>query len=207
MFVPADPTNSLRTSICLNISGWVPTVTVRPFLARLVLLMAVSIPGGSIARAQTCPPYGFDEGESITGWATVDGTGEAVTEQAMVTKGTRLRLDAIATAFGSCHTQILQCNPSPCHCVDNTVGNRTINHIDIWVDVTSTGLNGHYSVGLQQGGLVERQPGHHCHLHARLVRPFVERHLRGWLEVHVYHDLSGEQHLRGHGEGCAQQCR
>ncbi|MEK6282278.1 MAG: RHS repeat-associated core domain-containing protein [Acidobacteriota bacterium] len=100
-------------------------------------------------QAQTCPNIETNGGQSISGQLKVDSTGVGVTDQAFLPRYTKLRLDSIATAFGECRTQILQ--GSPPSCVDNTTYNRTVNHIDIWMDVTSTGWNGQYMVGYVVG--------------------------------------------------------
>ena len=75
-----------------------------------------------------------------------------VLEGGFVPRYTRLRVDSIATAYGQCITQMLQCNPYPnCSCVNNTTFDRTVNHIDIWLEMNTAAWSGTLNVGSVTG--------------------------------------------------------
>jgi hypothetical protein len=91
-------------------------------------------------HAAFCPPQGYSGGESIDAWATVDATGEPVADGAIV-RPEKLRLDAVATAYGECQTYTSSCVPVATYY-------RTINHIRVGLNAsTSSSLNGQYVAG------------------------------------------------------------
>jgi RHS repeat-associated protein len=107
---------------------------------------------GGLVYAQSCPHTPNGGGESINAWITVKNTGAPVTNGMVVPAGTQLRLDAVAESQGSCIGRA-PCGNEPCDCKDSGfIYERTINHTDIWADIsTATSLNGSYMIGYVVG--------------------------------------------------------
>ncbi|HSV33241.1 MAG TPA: hypothetical protein VLH87_03890, partial [Pyrinomonadaceae bacterium] len=106
----------------------------RQLLLGLLLLLVVG--RGSSVKAQACTNTG-DGSSSI--WAQIKdtSTGAVIADGAVLPRYTIIRLDSIATASGYCHS-----------CPEYI---RTINHIDIWMEDSTTGWDGSYSVGYVTG--------------------------------------------------------
>lgn len=106
-----------------------------------LLLLLLCCLNAAEARGQACPLLGSSGGESLEAHITVDGTGEPVADGAVLPVGTRLRIDARATAFGSCGN-------AAC----GIAYNRTVSTIFVWSTITTnTNLNGNYTTGYVYG--------------------------------------------------------
>ncbi len=105
----------------------------------LVFIFITSLAAAE-ARAQLCPLVGESAGESISAQITVNSTGAPVMDGGYVVSGTKIRLDAVATAFGECNNSC------------GTTYNRTVHHIDVSADISTAGsLNGRYAIGSVYG--------------------------------------------------------
>jgi YD repeat-containing protein len=101
-----------------------------------------------VQDTDACPDIPVNGGESMSATIRVAATGSPVAHQALIPARTQLRLDALATAFGSCGIMALNCAPLPCQCQLMEVQPRTVNHINITADIsTATALNGSYVIG------------------------------------------------------------
>ena len=113
-------------------------------LTALVTLLALRIP----TAAQSCNNIPQGGGESISADVSVRDTGQPLSETGLVPSNTYVSVNALATAFGQCIGMSWFCQQSPCVCQENGfVYERTINHISVYMDVSSTGLNGSYFLG------------------------------------------------------------
>src|SRR5437867_1615896 len=116
-------------------------------VASLMLILTVSYK----VKAQTCDNDPQGGGQSISASASIDGTTTQLTDNGFVPAYTGVRLDSIATSGGSCIGMAWNCQTSPCVCQGTGYTYpRTINHTNVTVDITSTGLNGTYTVGTVQ---------------------------------------------------------
>ena len=102
-----------------------------------------------LAKGQSCPNEPQGSGESMSASITIDGTTTELGTGGMIPAGTRLRLDSTAFSGGQCVGKAWYCSPSPCVCKETGyVYQRTINHTNVYVDITSSGAwNGTYSAG------------------------------------------------------------
>jgi len=120
----------------------------------MILVMAWLILGAAPnIHAQVCDSNFSDGGKSITANVTVDSGGSPVTHDAVVTVGTRLRLDALAMAHGRCDLWYEDWTGGQYRgCTIHDIFERTVNHIDMWADITTaTTLNGRYMTGYVSG--------------------------------------------------------
>src|SRR6266516_93216 len=101
----------------------------------LWILLVIGLP--PTIRAQGCPTISNDGGSSISGQLKDNSSAAAVADGAVLPRYTVLRLDSIATVAG--------------YCLTCTQYDRTINHIDIWMDASTTWLEGSYMVGYVTG--------------------------------------------------------
>jgi hypothetical protein len=102
-------------------------------------------------KAQSCDNISQGGGQSIVASASIDGTTLALPEGGFVAPYTRIRLDSLAHSDGSSIGMAWNCQTSPCVCQGTGYTYpRTINHTNVTVDITSTGLNGTYTVGTVQ---------------------------------------------------------
>jgi RHS repeat-associated protein len=107
---------------------------------------------GMIRAQETCPPVPDGGGQSISAGITVASSGTPVADWMVVPAYTQLRIDSLATAYGTCRALGWECSSSPCHCAELATYNRTINHTNVWADIATTGgLNGTYTVGSVYG--------------------------------------------------------
>jgi RHS repeat-associated protein len=114
-------------------------------LSALVLFTIAPVP---IVKAQSCDDVPQGGGESISAKVTIDGMTTQLIDGGFVPSGTHVWLDSRATAFGECIGMGLYCQTSPCVCQETGyVYQRTLNHISVYVDISSTGWNGTYFVG------------------------------------------------------------
>ncbi|MGH9873572.1 MAG: DUF6531 domain-containing protein [Pyrinomonadaceae bacterium] len=98
-------------------------------------------------KAQTCEDVPSGGGESLSASITINGSGVPVTNEMELPIQTQLRIDAVATAYGSCTDMEWQCNGS-CSCSAGPIYTRTVNHISVSYDASTSGsLNGTYSLG------------------------------------------------------------
>ncbi len=117
-----------------------------------IAVILVSLAAAPAIQAQSCPNIPSGGSESISATITIDGTSTVLTEQAFVAVGTRVRIDSVAQADGTCTGMALYCDGG-CAC-DETgyVYDRTINHTNVRVDASTTGgPNGNYAVGSVYG--------------------------------------------------------
>lgn len=127
------------------------TLFTRITLPLVSILFILSI--SSIASAQSCPNDPQGSGEGISGSVSIDQTTLQLTEGGYVPAGTRVRLDAVAFANGQCIGMGWSCPPQQgCTCEPTGfVYERTINHINVNVDISSSGVwNGNYFLGTVQ---------------------------------------------------------
>jgi RHS repeat-associated protein len=117
-----------------------------PLVSILLLFTALSV-----TKGQSCPNEPQGSGESISGSVTPDG-GSPMNGGAFISVGTRVRLDAVAFAGGQCIGKAWNCSVTPCVCQETgNVYERTINHTNVYLDVTTSGsLNGSYFLGTVQ---------------------------------------------------------
>jgi RHS repeat-associated protein len=109
----------------------------RQLLSALLLLLVVA--AGASVKAQVCTLVSEGGGQGISPTITIQSTGAELANGAVIPTGTALRLDAVANADGSCS----QVGPG---CFGEA--ERTINHINVQSDISTTGgLNGHYVEG------------------------------------------------------------
>jgi RHS repeat-associated protein len=129
----------------LFVSTYTNLTSLRLFRFLIVLFFLFTY---SSAKAQSCDNVPEGGGEGISASASIDGTAIV---NGSVPVGTRVRLDSTAIAGGSCKGMAWNCATSPCTCQETGYTyERTINHTNVKVDVTSTSLNGTYSVGTVQ---------------------------------------------------------
>lgn len=121
------------------------------FLLLLFFGIIISITSSQV-RAQSCDPIPEGGGEGISVSASIDGTSTQLSEGGVVPAGTRVRLDSTAFAGGSCSGKAWYCQTTPCTCEGTGyIYQRTINHTNVKVDITSSGVwNGTYTVGTVQ---------------------------------------------------------
>ncbi len=112
----------------------------------ILLLFVLSL--APTAQAQSCENIPTSGTESISAQISINATGTAVTDGMVIAPYTQLRIDSIATAFGSCTGMAWSCSGG-CSCQPTGyVYQRNINHTNVWVDVsTNQSLNGTYSIG------------------------------------------------------------
>jgi RHS repeat-associated protein len=109
----------------------------RQLLSAFLLLLVVA--AGTSVKAQVCSLIPNGGGQGISPTITIQSTGAELANGAVIPTGTALRLDAVANADGSCS----QVGPG---CFGEA--ERTINHINVQSDISTTGgLNGHYVEG------------------------------------------------------------
>jgi hypothetical protein len=99
----------------------------RKLFLMLLSCFACMALSGVEARAQGCT-YIPDGGENLSMRITNEDTGKEVENGAVVPAGTRLRFDAVAEAYGRC-----VCERA------GTVYERTVNHINMWADISADG--------------------------------------------------------------------
>ena len=118
-------------------------------LSTLTLFTIAPVP---TVRAQSCDNIPQGSGQSMSATATIDGTTNQLTTGGFVPAGTSVRLDSRATADGQCIGMVWNCQTSPCVCQQSGYTyERTINHTNVYVDITSSGVwNGTYFVGTVQ---------------------------------------------------------
>ena len=116
-------------------------LTVMAALTTLLILHAQ-------VTAQSCNHIPQGGGESISADISVAGTGQALNEDWLVAPNTSVNINALATATGQCIGMGWNCQQSPCVCQENGfIYERTVNHISVSVDASSTILNGTYPLG------------------------------------------------------------
>jgi RHS repeat-associated protein len=99
-------------------------------------------------KAQSCENNPQGGGESISANITTVDSGQPLSGTGVVPASTWIEINAVATALGQCIGMGWDCQESPCVCTETgTVYERTVNHIGVYVDISSTGLNGTYFVG------------------------------------------------------------
>jgi RHS repeat-associated protein len=134
----------LKASCYSRVLGTIPY---KILIATTLLLLPVS----AKVNAQSCDNISQGGGQSIVASASIDGTTLALPEGGLVASYTRIRLDSFAHSDGSCIGMAWYCQTSPCVCQGTGYTYpRTINHTNVSVDISSTGLNGTYSVGTVQ---------------------------------------------------------
>jgi hypothetical protein len=115
----------------------------RNVIGTIVILLGTTIT--STLQAQTCDYIGVNGGQSISAGVSINGTSTQVTNGMWVPRGSTLRIDAVAQAYGSC-TGMGWTNTTPPSCEPTGfVWQRTPNHIYVSVDIGA--LNGNYAVG------------------------------------------------------------
>jgi YD repeat-containing protein len=134
--VPRRRQSADRLVSRLRLRTFSATVT----FALVALAIGLYAPEKSYAQGD-CIYSGSSGGESLSAQVTIDdGSGAQVTDGMVVPTGIKLRFDAVTTAFGECR---LICDGGVL-----STWNRTINHIHIYADISTSGsLNGRYSVG------------------------------------------------------------
>ena len=100
-------------------------------------------------EAESCENNPQGGGESISADIVVRDTTQTLGHNGLVPAHTDIEIHGLATAFGQCIGMAIDCDPSPCICTETgTVYERTVNHISVYVDVSSNGaLNGTYYLG------------------------------------------------------------
>jgi RHS repeat-associated protein len=118
-----------------------------------LLVLACQPAASTMVNAQEhCPPQPHGGGEGLSVSVTVEYNGLPVTPGMVVPAYSQVRIDSVASAFGSCDTYAWICPSSGCVCEHNAAYVRSINHTNVWADVsTASGLNGIYFVGTVQG--------------------------------------------------------
>jgi len=125
------------SQLYLNFAGsesWRRRIRRSMLLGAAVLLLCSAV---SPVFSQSCPTIPFDGGSTIWGQLKDNATGAIVSNGARLPRYTQLRLDSIATVAG--------------YCLTCTQYDRTVNHIDIWMEDSTTGWNGSYQVGYVVG--------------------------------------------------------
>jgi hypothetical protein len=109
----------------------------------IVILFATA--ATSRVSAQTCTDVPASGTESMSATITINGTNIQVTDGMWVPRGTILRIDSVAQAFGSC-TGMGWTNTTPSTCEPTGfVWQRAPSHTYVTVDIGA--LNGSYAVG------------------------------------------------------------
>lgn len=117
-----------------------------------VLLSFLLLMPARVARAEDCPSDSSNGGQDISAQITIAATGQALPSGSFVAPYTALRLDALARAYGHCTPMLADCTSSPCSCTPLQTYERTINHIKVWSEIsTSQSLNGVYTEGYIYG--------------------------------------------------------
>ena len=109
---------------------------VKLFLVLLSCFACVALSGVE-AREQGCTYIPDSGGENIDVLITNEATGEKLADGASVPTGTRLRIDSVAEAYGTCY------------CPETGVTRlRTVNHTNVSADIWADGIPaGHYTLG------------------------------------------------------------
>jgi len=132
----------------------VPSAHHRRLLLCSITLFFLTLTCSQLANAQSsCDNEPQGSGESMSAHITPENSGTQIGNDSVVTAGTRVLIHSVATANGQCIGKAWgNCNPSPCECIETgTVYQRTINHTNVNVDITSSGVwNGSYFVGTVQ---------------------------------------------------------
>ena len=110
-----------------------------------VMLALITAPA---IQAQDCDNIPSGGSESISAEVTVNGTGVPVTDGMMLSTYSQIRIDSVATAYGSCTGIYRDCRAIPCHCEPTgAVYDRNVNHTTVDVDVSLPGWNANYIAG------------------------------------------------------------
>ncbi len=112
------------------------------------VVISFGLAAAATAQAQSCPDIPSGGSESISASITIDGTGIPVTHGTTLPRSTKIRIDSLATAYGTCTGMFLACD-NGCSCQPTGgVYNRTVNHTTVRVEASTAGsLNGNYAVG------------------------------------------------------------
>jgi len=117
----------------------------------LILSSVVLFTTRPVAATPTlsCDPTPQGSGEDINADISIRDTDLPLPDHGIVPGYTFLEINAFAAAYGQCIGNAWYCETSPCVCqATGVVYERTINHIGVYVDISTTnGLNGHYFVG------------------------------------------------------------
>ena len=96
------------------------------------------------ANAQACDPEPEGGGESIAANIVERDSGAAVSNGGTIAGYTFIKIHSRAEAQGKCYMRVRVEGI----CVRNGVfWERTVNHTEVYADIVSTGLNGHYFIG------------------------------------------------------------
>ena len=96
------------------------------------------------ANAQACSPEPEGGGESIAANLVERYTDAAISNGATIPGYTFIKIHSRAEAQGKCYMRVRVEGI----CVRNGVfWERTVNHTEVYADIVSTGLNGHYFIG------------------------------------------------------------
>jgi hypothetical protein len=128
----------------------VPSTHHRRLLLSSITLLFLTLTCSQFVKAQSCDNVPEGSGESMSAYITPETSETKIGNDSVVTAGTRVLLHSRATANGQCVGKAWgNCNPSPCECIETGyVYQRTINHTNVYVDISSSGaLNGTYSAG------------------------------------------------------------
>jgi hypothetical protein len=116
-------------------------------LATVLLLALVSGPYSHVALAQSCEHIPEQGSESISATITVNSSGQELTDGMVIPAYTQLRIDSIASAFGSCTGMQWVCNGG-CSCQPTGyIYQRDVNHTHLWVEMSTNQQSGNYQVG------------------------------------------------------------
>lgn len=127
----------------------VPSVYFKRLLLPSITVFFLILTASQLANAQSCDNVPQGSGESMSAHISFETGGTQLTNDSVVTAGTRVLLHSTASAFGECVGMAWHCQTTPCTCSETGfVYQRTINHTNVYVDITTSGaLNGTYSAG------------------------------------------------------------
>jgi RHS repeat-associated protein len=116
-------------------------------LFMLLVLIAMFGSHASSVFAQSCENIPEQGSESIVASISVNGTGQELIDGMLVPAYTQLRIDSVASAFGTCTGMQWVCNGG-CSCQPTGyIYQRDVNHTHLYVEMSTNQQSGNYQVG------------------------------------------------------------